>query len=101
MIKKNESNEWLAQIDNILNSDAIQNNKSLFAIFMTAKKAIEKGEQDVLARLSSDISWYLILNKYEAPKPVIDFAQSIAKKPHQSRGKLALLQMLALSLIPR
>ncbi|TNY48586.1 bacteriocin immunity protein, partial [Streptococcus pyogenes] len=47
----------------------------------------------------NDISWYLVLNKYEAPQPVIDFAQQIAKEPHKEKGKLAFLQSLALSLI--
>lgn len=44
---------------------------------------------------------HLVVNRYQAPKPVIDLAQQIAKEPHQERGKLAFLQSLTLSLIHR
>ncbi|MGT2808942.1 bacteriocin immunity protein [Streptococcus iniae] len=101
MIKKHKSSEWLSQIDDILKSDCIKHNKALVAIFLRGKKAIAEGEQNALARLSNDISWYLVVNKYEAPEPVIDFAQKIAKEPHKLRGKLALLQMLARSFIQK
>lgn len=97
-MKNTELNEWLKQIDTILNSDFIQNNTELKKVFLEARKALENNENDALARLSNNISWYLITHKYEAPGAVIDFAQEIAKEPHKSRGKLAFLQMLALSL---
>lgn len=98
MIKKVETSEWLVQIDNILLSDYLKNNCELREVFLKARTSIEQGERDALARLSNNISWYLITHRYEAPKPVIEFAQQIAKEPHKERGKLALLQMLALSL---
>lgn len=100
-MKNKEVTEWVKQIDTILTTDDIRYNNALVKIFLKARAAIEKGERDALARLSNDISWYLVLNKYEAPQPVIDFAQQIAKEPHKERGKLAFLQSLAPSLIHR
>lgn len=97
-MKNNELNEWLKQIDIILESNFIKNNIELQKIFVTAKKALKNNENDALARLSNNISWYLITHKYQAPKAVISFAQEISKEPHNTRGKIAFLQMLALSL---
>lgn len=88
----------LDQIDSILNSDYLKNNKELKSIFLKARKDIEQGDRGALATLSSNISWYLVTHRYKAPKAVIEFAQEIAKEPYKERGKLAVLQMLALSL---
>lgn len=98
MAKKSDAAAWIAEIDKVLATDEIRHHQALSRIFRTARKAIESGERDALARLSNALSWYLLTNHYEAPKPVIAFAQNIVKEPHKSRGKLALLQMLALSL---
>lgn len=101
MIKKNKNdmNGYLEPIEQILSSGVIKDNEKLRRVFLSAKESIEKGERDALARLSNDISWYLVTNKYQAPKEIIDFARQIAKEPSKERGKLAFLQMLALSLI--
>ncbi|WP_159582886.1 bacteriocin immunity protein [Streptococcus halichoeri] len=97
-MKSNERTEWLKHIELLINSDSIKDNPELKNIFLTTYKALENNERDALARLTNHISWYLITHNYEAPKPIIDFAQQIAKEPHKERGKLAFLQMLALSL---
>ncbi|MGG6788515.1 UNVERIFIED_CONTAM: bacteriocin immunity protein [Streptococcus canis] len=101
MEKNKDVTEWVKQIDTILNANDIRHNNALVKILLKARTAIEKGEQGALARLSNDISWYLVVNRYQTPKPIIDLAQQIAKEPHQERGKLAFLQSLALSLIHR
>lgn len=98
MIKKTEIKDWLDQIDKILLADYLKKDDELRNIFLKARRAIKNGERDALARLSNSISWYLVTHRYEAPKPVIEFAQQIVKEPNKERGKLAFLQMLALSL---
>lgn len=98
MTRKSDTAAWIAEIDKLLATDEMRHHKELSRIFTKARKAIESGERDALARLSNALSWYLMTNHYEAPKPVIAFAQNIVKEPHKARGKLALLQLLALSL---
>lgn len=98
MIKETEKKYWLEQIDNILLTNYLKKDDDLKTIFLKARSAIGNGEREALAQLSNSISWYLVTHRYEAPKPVIDFAHQIVKEPNKERGKLAFLQMLALSL---
>lgn len=53
----------------------------------------------LVAELTNELSYYLLKNRFQAPKSVIDFSLLISKSQSQFRGKLATLQMLAFSLM--
>lgn len=51
-----------------------------------------------MARLIQGISLYLMNNRYQAPKSVLDFAQTHQKVLPQERGLGSALKMLAQSI---
>ncbi|MGV3027969.1 bacteriocin immunity protein [Streptococcus hyovaginalis] len=96
--KKDDINKWLIQLEELLEIEGVQSNATLKKIFEQSKKDIEEDGHPALARLSNTLSFYLVTHQYKGPKEVIEFAGKLVKEPHKERGKLATLQMLALSL---
>lgn len=93
-----EKLERLKEIDSILVSKEVAGNTELQQVFSKAKKAIENDEAQAIGQLSQNLSLYLMMHQYKAPKNVIEFATKIAKEYHRERGKISTLNMLAMSL---
>ena len=91
--------DLLKEIEQLLQSGELAENTELSNIFLQAKESAALAELTWKSQLSQSLSLYLLTHQFRAPRQVLQLAQSIAKSPHQQRGKGAFLQMLAQSLI--
>lgn len=87
------------EINKVLADPQVQENPKLYQLFAKALADLDKERSGlVMARLMQAISLYLINNHYQAPKSVLDFAQTHQKALPQERGLASALKMLALSI---
>lgn len=83
----------------VLTDPEVQANLQLHQLFTKALTDLNKDRSGlVMARLIQGISLYLMNNRYQAPKSVLDFAQTHQKALPQERGLGSALRMLALSI---
>ncbi len=85
-------------IEQLLNSGELAENEELRNIFLKARESTNMAELTWKSQLSQNLSLYLLTHQFQAPRQVLELAHSIAKSPHQQRGKGTFLQMLAQSL---
>ncbi|MGT2926538.1 bacteriocin immunity protein [Streptococcus cuniculipharyngis] len=86
-------------IRQVLADPKVQAKPKLSQLFSVALTRLDTEQaSQVMPSLMYDISLYLTLNHYTAPKSVLDFAQTYQKTYHQARGIGSALRMLAQSL---
>lgn len=82
----------------VLKDEEVRKNRQLYSLFAKSlSRYLENKDQQEIALLINDLSYYLILNHYSAPKVVIDFANRAQIEFHKSRGRASSLEMLVIS----
>ena len=85
-------------IEQLLDSGELAENEELQNIFLKARESTNMAELTWKSQLSQNLSLYLLTHQFRTPRQVLELAHSMAKSPHQQRGKGTFLQMLAQSL---
>ncbi|TWS94795.1 bacteriocin immunity protein [Streptococcus sp. sy018] len=87
-------------ITDVLNDPEVKQNQRLHTLFSKSlSRYLKNHDRTEIAYLVNDISYYLILNNYIAPKIVLDFATKTQKELHRLRGLGSALDMLATSIL--
>ncbi|MGT2753736.1 bacteriocin immunity protein [Streptococcus ovis] len=81
---------------NALLDKEVAKDEELYQICLAAKADLEKNEPEnlVFTKLSHSLSWYLMANKYTAPKTITDLAGAVQKTAQRYRSDIALSQIL-------
>jgi len=76
-----KSTKLMEMINETSKDEAVKNNHELLKILMNSYRDLEngKGTREVCLKLNSSISTYLMTNKYQAPRAIVELSSKIQK----------------------